>query len=89
MIKFVILIFIVQNVYCETSLEKFHKIGTPFLETYWESFSVLPYDTNNCADNNLQPNYIDETDYAARINQIPKDSVKVVNIAFATVNLLK
>ena len=70
MMKFVILILIVQNVYCETSLEKFHKISsTPFLETYWESFSVLPYDTNNCGHDNLQPNYVDKTDYGARINQ--------------------
>ena len=73
----------------ETSVEKLNKIGGEILESYWESFSVLPYEVANCYPNELNPNYIDETDYVIRLNEIPTDSIKIINIAFASVDLYK
>ena len=73
----------------ETSVEKLNRIGGEILESYWESFSVLPYDVANCYPNELNPNYIDETDYVIHLNEIPTDSIKIINIAFASVDLYK
>ena len=73
----------------ESSVEKLNKIGGEILESYWESFSVLPYDVANCYPNELNPNYIDETDYVIHLNEIPTDSIKIINIAFASVDLYK
>ena len=83
-IIFLGLLLKLHDVCCETSIEKFNKLGSPFLETYWESHSTFPYDKNNCQPSNLQPNVIDVTDYAMRLVQIPSYAVNIVNIAFAS-----
>ena len=73
----------------ETSIEKLNKFGNSILESYWESYAGLPYGTNNCRPENLTPNEFDQTDYAIRLNQIPSDSINIINIAFATVDFYK
>ena len=73
----------------ETSIEKLNKFGGSILESYWESYAGLPYGTNNCRPDNQTPNEIDQTDYAIRLNQIPSDSINIINIAFATIDLYK
>ena len=89
----IFLYFLFQLGFChsnnETSIQKLSKIGGAILESYWESFSVLPYEVSNCYPNDLNPNYIDETDYVIRLNEIPTDSIKIINIAFASVDLYK
>ena len=73
----------------ETSIEKLNKFGGSILESYWESYAGLPYGTNNCRPENLTPNEFDQTDYAIRLNQIPSDSINIINIAYATVDFYK
>jgi hypothetical protein len=75
-----------------TSIEKFEHLkshGIPFLETYWESYLSWPYNYNNCAWDDLNPNDIDETAFGYDLSQIPTDSIKVLSIAFAEIDTTK
>ena len=86
-LKIVILHLCIYEIISETSLDKFNKIaGTQFLESYWESYSLFPYDESNCYPSFLEPNFIDYSDYAIRLNQVPSDTIKIINIAFASIS---
>ena len=82
MFRLIIFLYFFQLAFCynnETSIQKLSKIGGAILESYWESFSVFPYEVANCYPNDLNPNHIDETDYVIRLNEIPTDSIKIIN----------
>ena len=86
-LKIVILHLCIYEIISETSLDKFNKIaGTQFLESYWESYSSFPYDGSNCYPSVLEPNFIDYSDYAIRLNQVLSDTIKIINIAFASIS---
>ena len=90
MIRFLIFYTLIHLVFGgETSIEKLNKFGGSILESYWESYAGLPYGTDNCRPENLTPYEQDQTDYAIRLNQIPSDSIDIINIAYASVDWFK
>jgi hypothetical protein len=68
--------------------ENLKKKDTPFLETYWESYTSFPYNYNTCYSHD-SPIEIDLSDFGVDLGSIPIVSgtsdrgVNVVNIAFA------
>ena len=70
--------------------ENLKKKSTPFLETYWESYTSFPYNYNTCF-NHDDPMQVDFSDYGVDLGSIPivgsdfsDRGVNVVNIAFAS-----
>ena len=63
--------------------------NSPILETYWESYTSLPYNYSTCYTH-TQPMEVDYSDFGVDLSTVPiagdqfGNGVNVVNIAFAS-----
>ena len=70
--------------------EQLKELKTPFLETYWESYTSAAYNYTTCYSH-TDPFEVDFSDFGVDLSSVPvaggQLGVNIVNIAFASPNL--